>query len=372
MFRTSRPVCRRTALSALAGAAALAVAPRSIGQDAAAAGPLDATFVFTNDVHACRMGDGLSPNCAAEGKTDAALLRHIAGVNAVPAHVWPREIDGTSTGLASAGAPIAAPLGVVVGGDMTDDGGGQLAIPGEGSQLVQFSQRYRQGSGPGRVRFPVYCGLGNHDLDQDGPPGRVDWYRRELRDYVEQNHRRSASYVPPVPVPNYDPASDNYSWDWGRLHLVQTHKFAGDTSKGAIDSLPWLEADLAANAADGRPVILFQHFGWDPFSTEVWDPARHTFDDAVAGAPHWWSDAQRAALLAAIAGYNVVAIFHGHQHESALIYSAGGIDLFKPKAAYMGGLAIARVTDDHLDVVLAEVAGDAGELAFTDAFHKAF
>ena len=113
-----------------------------------------------------------------------------------------------------------------------------MAIPGEGTQLRQFSQRYQQGVGPDRVRFPVYCGLGNHDLDQDGPPPHVDWYRRELRDYVELNHRSSVFFKAPVPVTSYDVATDNYSWDWGGLHLVQTHKFAGDTSKGAIDSLP--------------------------------------------------------------------------------------------------------------------------------------
>lgn len=363
MGRT-QALTRRGALGLMAGAGALAAAGRG-----EAAG-LDVTFIFTNDVHACRMGDGLSPNCAEEGKTDANLLRHIAGINGAPGREWPREIAGGPSGLASAGTPIAPPLGVVVGGDMTDDGGGQVAVPAEGSQLRQFAMRYRQGEPPGQVRFPVYAGLGNHDLDQDGPPGHRDWYRRELRDYVEMNHRSSVFFTAPVPAGNYDVATDNYSWDWGRLHLVQTHKFAGDVSKGAIDSLPWLEADLAASAADGRPVILFQHFGWDPFSTEVWDPQAHTFDDAGHGAPHWWTPAERDALLAAIAPYNVVGIFHGHQHESALVYQAGGIDLFKPKAAYMGGLAIARVTDDAMDVVLAEVVDDAGTLAFTHGFSK--
>ena len=66
----------------------------------------------------------------------------------------------------------------------------------------------------------------------------------------------------------------------------------------------------------------------------------------------------------------MVAIFHGHEHESALVYRWKTIDLFKPKAAYMGGFAVARVTDRHIDVVLAEVVGDAGELAFTHAFSK--
>ena len=169
---------------------------------------------------------------------------------------------------------------------------------------------------------------------------------------------------------SYDVVTDSYSWDWDRLHLAQMHRFAGDTRKGAIDSLPWLEADLAAYAADGRPVILFQHYGWDAFSSEVWDPDQRTFDDTGSGAPHWWSDAERDALVAAIAPYNVVAMFHGHQHESALVYRRGALDLFKPKAAYLGGFAIARVTEAFLDVVLAEVTDDGGKLAFTHAFSK--
>ena len=87
---------------------------------------IDATFVFTSDIHACRMGSGLSPQCAAEGKTDANLRRHIAAINRLPEMRWPREIGAAPTGLASAGAMIGKPFGVVIGGDMTDDGGGQV------------------------------------------------------------------------------------------------------------------------------------------------------------------------------------------------------------------------------------------------------
>jgi cytolysin (calcineurin-like family phosphatase) len=352
---------RRAALGLIA-AAALPGRGRAQG--------LDATFVFTNDIHTCRMGEGLSPNCEQEGKTDAALLRHIAGINGVTGQPWPRSVDGAPSGLAGAGTPIAPPRGVVIGGDMTDDGGGQVAEPHEGTQLVQFSHRYQQGVGPDRVHFPVYAGLGNHDLDQDGHPPDVDWYRRELRDYVELNHRSSVFFKAPVPATSYDVVTDAYSWDWGRLHLVQMHRFAGDTRKGAIDSLPWLKQDLQNYAADGRPVILFQHYGWDAFSTERWDPDARTFDDTGGGPPHWWSEAERDAMLAAIAPYNVIAIFHGHEHPSALIYRRHGLDLFKPKAGYLGGFAIARVTDAYMDVALAEVTDDAGTLAFTHAFSK--
>jgi cytolysin (calcineurin-like family phosphatase) len=362
---------RRRFLARAAGfAAAGALARPALGQTGQRIAPVDATFLFAADIHACRMAGGLSPNCRQEGKTDAALLRSVAALNAIGEKHWPAEINGIATGLRSTGSRIGTPLGLVVGGDMTDDGGGQVTQPSEGTQLLQFSQRYQQGVGPDRVHVPVYVGLGNHDLDQNGPPNHVDWYRREMRDYVEVNHRAGVFFKPPVPVTSYDVDTDCYSWDWGGLHLVQTHRFAGDTGHGAVSSLPWLKQDLATYAADGRPVILFQHYGWDVFSIERWDAAKGTFDDDGAGAPHWWSEADRQALLAALRGYNVIGIFHGHQHETPMIYRRDGLDLFKPKAAYMGGFAMARVSGDSMDVALGEAVGDHGEVAFTKAFSK--
>lgn len=353
----------------LLGAAALVVG--ADGARAQSAPPVtDATFLFTNDVHACRTSDGLSPNCFEEGKTDENLLRHIRAINRIPEAVWPEKIDGQPTGLRSAGRAVGAPLGLVVGGDMTDDGGGQRAEPEEGYQLLQFSQRYEKGERDDQVHFPVYAGLGNHDLDQDGPPGRVDWYRRELRDYVELNHRPGIFFKPIAPADSYDVASDSYSWNWGGLHLVQLHRFGGDTGKGAASGLQWLARDLADNAGDGRLVVLFQHYGWDAFSVERWDPAAVTFDDEGSGPPHWWSEAERQALLDTVKGYNIVGLFHGHEHDQAMIYNKGGIDLFKPKAAFMGGFAVARVTDSFMDVVLAE-AGDDRSVRFVKAFSKA-
>jgi cytolysin (calcineurin-like family phosphatase) len=362
---------RRNFLAQAAGLAMAGLLPRAaFGQTGKRIQPIDATFLFIADVHACRMASGLSPNCLQEGKTDAALLRNVVALNGLADRQWPAEIDGVATGLRSAGSRIGAPLGLVVGGDITDDGGGQITEPSEGTQLLQFSQRYQQGVGQDRVHMPVYVGLGTHDLDQNGSPPHVDWYRRELRDYVEVNHRPGVFFKPPVPATEYDVDTDCYSWDWGGLHLVQTHRFAGDTGHGAVSSLPWLKQDLATYAADGRPVILFQHYGWDTFSVERWDPAKRTYDDDGSGAPHWWSEADRQALLAALKGYNVIAIFHGHQHEVPMIYNSDGLDLFKPKAAYMGGFALARVTGEAMDVVLGEATDDHGGVKFSNAFSK--
>lgn len=356
-------------MKAAAVAAAGAVSRPAFGQTGQRIPPIDATFLFIADVHACRMASGLSPHCEQQGKTDDALLRNVAALNGIGDRQWPAEVDGVTTGLRSKGR-IGTPLGLVVGGDITDDGGGQITQPSEGTQLLQFSQRYQQGVGPDRVHMPVYVGLGNHDLDQNGPRSHVDWYRREMRDYVEVNHRPGVFFKPPVPATAFDVATDCYSWDWGGLHLVQTHRFAGDTAHVSASSLPWLKQDLATYAGDGRPVILFQHYGWDDFSIERWNAGKRTFDDGGTGPPHWWSEADRQALLATLKGYNVVGIFHGHQHATPMIYRRDGLDLFKPKAAFMGGFALARVTSNSMEVVLGEATGNHGEVTFTNAFIK--
>ena len=69
---------RRGFLAQAAGfAAAGALSRPAFGQTGQRIQPIDATFLFIADVHACRMASGLSPNCLKEGKTDAALLRNV-------------------------------------------------------------------------------------------------------------------------------------------------------------------------------------------------------------------------------------------------------------------------------------------------------
>jgi len=45
------------------------------------------------------------------------------------------------------------------------------------------------------------------------------------------NHKPSVFFKPLVPVDNYDEASDNYSWNWGGLHLIQAQRYAGTTQE---------------------------------------------------------------------------------------------------------------------------------------------
>ena len=68
--------------------------------------------------------------------------------------------------------------------------------------------------------------------------------------------------------------------------------------------------------------------------------------------------------------YNVIALFHGHQHETAMIYNRDGIDIFKPKAGFMGGFAVVNVMADAMDVVLCEASHEDNSVLFTDSFSK--
>ena len=95
-------VSRRTLVTGFA--AALAGARGDEGS-VSAAGRFDVTFLFTNDIHACRMAHGLSPHCMEEGKTDHALRRHVAGINRVHHHRWPRH-QRRPTGLHGAASPL--------------------------------------------------------------------------------------------------------------------------------------------------------------------------------------------------------------------------------------------------------------------------
>src|SRR5262245_59204527 len=98
---SSRPT-RRTVLGSLFALSAAYVSSRALAQHSHWP-PIDTTFLFIADIHACRMASGLAPNCQREGKTDENLLRHIAALNRITEHVRQAEIEGAPTWLAGAG-----------------------------------------------------------------------------------------------------------------------------------------------------------------------------------------------------------------------------------------------------------------------------
>jgi cytolysin (calcineurin-like family phosphatase) len=293
--------------------------------------PRDVTFYVVADTHA-------------DPPPDSYDLRATAhAINAVAKNgQWPSTIDGTATGFK--GGKIAPPAGVVLVGDITGWGTAPTEIP-------TFRRYFERGNSADSIEYPAYIGLGNHDIDSaDRSPNVADDYRAQYWAFVDSRHRGPGA---PVPVAHFDSASHAYSWDFAGVHMIQTHRFAGDHQYGLPSSLSFLRADLASHAADGRPVFIFHHYGMDAFGTQ----------------DRWWTDADRTAYRDALRGYNVAGIITGHTHY-AMQYTWQGLRVFQVNNAKAeintgnndgnGSFAIVRITDDKLDIVTCRWLDDTG------------
>jgi len=74
----------------------------------------------------------------------------------------------------------------------------------------------------------------------------------------------------------------------------------------------------------------------------------------------------------AIRGYNVLGLFHGHEHWSEQPYEWRGYDVFSPGAAHFAQFAIVHIDAKSMDVVYAEVVNDEGDVRLVreSAFSK--
>jgi cytolysin (calcineurin-like family phosphatase) len=293
-------------------------------------GPFDVTFYVMADSHA-------------DPVPSDDLLSQARAIDAVSqGGVWPDSIDGVATGFV--GGPIAPPRGVVVCGDATGWGTAPAEIP-------TFRTYFEMGYAAESVHHPVYVGLGNHDIDTaDRDPATADAYRAQYWQYVDSRHEGPSA---PVPTTSYDPASHAYSWDFDRVHLIMTHRFLGDVGYGLASAAPFVADDLKKHASDGRPVVLFHHYGMDAFGTNG----------------QWWTPADRDAYRALLSGYGVTAIFTGHSHY-AMQYSWQGLRVFQANNAKAeidagnndgnGSFAIVRITDKQIDIVTCRWTDDHG------------
>ncbi len=268
--------------------------------------------------------------------------------------MWP-----SGRGFAAEGERVGAPRGVIIAGDLTQNGqagrnplgewyteerysfdlageyGVEVAGPRMSAELGLFLRDYGLRGDDGlnlhKLRWRVFEGYGNHDFDvlervsllYQGQAPAVDVV--SIRNRV----RRGWPEVRRIAPGN----AGHYSWDWEALHLVQLNLVAADRPPAAgqptrdpRSALTFLKEDLAAEVgASCRPVLVVMHYGFDPFSAEV----------------RWWDQDQRDALLAALRPYNVAAILHGHVHETRAypITDLGGrrLDVFSLGSPYYEG-----------------------------------
>jgi cytolysin (calcineurin-like family phosphatase) len=290
----------------------------------------DVTFVIVSDIHAEYFYQDHLQN---------AYMQSIKNIH-LNGKTWPE-------GTFSAGQPIDKPIACVTCGDLCN---GSVYWLDETLKLKIYRKRFEKGfvwnpaedpNPAPQLDIPCYNGLGNHDLpgDQFDDVGRNigQMSIQHMTDYIKSQHQGPNA---PVPVTSFHDSSLSYSWDWGGLHLIQGQRFCGDAEFNAGGGLDWLREDLATYAADNRPVLIFQHYGFDAFSTDG----------------DWWSESDRTAFKDAIDGYNVIGIVTGHSHQEDYFSVDGCWDNFVCDNAIDGnqniveGFMLCRVTETFVDI----------------------
>lgn len=229
------------------------------------------------------------------------------------------------------------------------------------TEIQTFRRYFESGASSESIHYPAYVGLGNHDIDTaDRSPDLANQYRQSFWSYIASRHRGPNA---PVPVTSFDDSSYNYSWDFDGVHLVQGHRFPGDSGYGHAPGLGFLNRDLNAHAADGRPVFMFHHYGMDSFGTQ----------------DRWWTANDRSAYRNALGNFNVSGIFAAHSHF-AMQYVWEGLRVFQVNNAKAeinsgnndgnGSFAIVRVTDDKINVVTCRWLDDAGRYELIQPFYS--
>jgi hypothetical protein len=233
-------------------------------------GGMDLTFLFAADTHI--------------GFEDLEALNRTAVERM-------NELEGTAFPPA-VGMTVGAPRGVLVAGDLTENG--------KPEEWTRFIALYGPG---GPLRHPLFETIGNHDKHSG-------WH---VKQRVAERH-----------------GAVRYAWDWQDLHLVCLGEAPDE------DDLAWLATDLAG-AGHEVGVILYFHFALlGPYSRGNW------FGDG--GYPD--------QLFRAIDGYRVLGIIHGHYHGGGH-YGWRGIDVYNPGSVAKHGMrnvGVARVTDTRLAV----------------------
>ncbi len=203
---------------------------------------------------------------------------------------------------AALGGRVGRPRGVLIAGDLTDHG--------KLSEWRQFVRYYGRTGRDGQLRYPVFEGSGNHDRPKRG------WHPWVLYG-VASRHKTL-----------------RYAWTWNGVRFINLDLYP---NRGALKDL----RQELRRAGPRTPVVIYFHFGIKgPYS-------------------HWWTAKEKARFGAAIKGYNVVAIFHGHYHRDGH-YTWAGFDVYNVGSPrhWVFTFAAVRITRRHLDVAMWDYGRD--------------
>lgn len=240
----------------------------------------DVTFISTSDTHYRQTDHKL-------GHHNDLNAASIVEMNRITSVRWPEKLGGD---------PIGDPRGVLVLGDLIDDGDTQQA--GRKISQEQFALYAADFGVDGKdvtLRFPTFEAWGNHD----GPPAGQEKAGFSVQaQLIQRNRLRLQKGL----ISNLAANGLHYSWDWDDVHFVQLNLYPADKQHPGIKysptwhdpqgSLSFLKEDLAKKVGrSGRPVVLMSHCGFDT---------------------DWWSPEDWKAVYDAVKDYNVVLYLYGH------------------------------------------------------------
>jgi hypothetical protein len=169
------------------------------------------------------------------------------------------------------GGSVATPRGVLFLGDTTDNG---LL-----EEFAQFEQAYGLTGRDGLLKYPIFEAIGNHDVNSESP--------------IKEEARRRHGGI-------------NYAWDWDDVRILCLDMYPDSRTRA------FLARELDRRGPE-RPVILYFHYSLEgPYSD-------------------FWEQEDKDAFARTIEGYNVLAIFHGHEHRVGH-YIWRGHPVFRPGA----------------------------------------
>jgi hypothetical protein len=188
------------------------------------------------------------------------------------------------------GGRVQRPSATLIAGDLTDFG--------TGAQWQEYQSYYGPG---GLLGYAVFECSGNHD--------RYQPFETPVLDGIEARHGEVL-----------------YSVALGPLIVMSLDLYPSEPARR------WLGHQLESIGSE-VPVVLFFHY-----------PLAGHFADA-------WSDAEKADFVRVIRSHNIVALFHGHRHDSQH-YVWRGYDVFNvgsPRHSYHS-FAVVRATPRELTV----------------------
>jgi hypothetical protein len=267
---------------------------------AAATGPVarDYTLFLLSDVHVgAKSGQGEQPTLAAEMVVGARS--HLEMMRGLVGQKYPARPEFAALNLGA----VARPRGLFILGDLTD-GHKELAVRQE--QWRSFDTLFPAlGVAFEERTVPVFACAGNHDGALDGP-ARLGLVHRN-RELAQAKNLAAISTN-----------GVHFALNWNGVHFISLNLCPADTTDAETlfkygkpgqgswndpqGALTFLREYLARHVgASGAPVVLMHHYGFDGFSLNDWN---------------WWTPKQRRALYELLGGYNVAAIFHGHDHHA--------------------------------------------------------